>query len=128
MPEEWNIIKRHPIDGAEMLKKMKFSEHATGVVLAHHERFNGEGYPNGLQGKLIPLGARVVSIVESYAAMLQERPTRPALTEEEALNTLEENWGMRYDPDLVKQFVEIVEEELRTGDRIQDKKFELFSV
>ncbi len=128
MPEEWNIIKRHPIDGAEMLKKMKFSEHAIGVVTFHHERFNGEGYPNGLQGKQIPLGARVVSIVESYAAMLQERPTRPALTQEEALNTLKENWGMRYDPDLVKEFVEIVEEELRTGERIQDTRFELFSV
>jgi hypothetical protein len=128
MPEEWNIIKRHPIDGAEMLKRMKFSEHAISVVLAHHERFNGEGYPAGLQGKQIPLGARVVAIVESYAAMLQERPTRPALTQEEALSTLKENWGMRYDPDLVKEFVEIVEEELRTGERIQDSHFELFSV
>jgi hypothetical protein len=128
MPEEWNIIKRHPIDGAEMLKRMKFSDHAISVVLAHHERFNGEGYPAGLQGKQIPLGARVVAIVESYAAMLQERPTRPALTPEEALNTLKENWGMRYDPDLVKEFVEIVEEELRTGERIQDSHFELFSV
>jgi HD-GYP domain-containing protein (c-di-GMP phosphodiesterase class II) len=128
MPEEWNIIKRHPIDGGAMLKKMKFSEHAVGVVVSHHERFNGEGYPNGLQGKQIPLGARVVSIVESYAAMLQERPTRPALTQEEALNTLKENWGMRYDPDLVKEFVEIVEEELRTGERVQDTRVELFSV
>jgi HD-GYP domain-containing protein (c-di-GMP phosphodiesterase class II) len=70
----------------------------------------------------------VVSIVESYAAMLQERPTRPALTQEEALNTLKENWGMRYDPDLVKEFVEIVEEELRTGERVQDTRVELFSV
>jgi hypothetical protein len=128
MPEEWEIIKRHPIDGADMLRKMKFSEHAVNVVLAHHERFNGEGYPNGLQGKQIPLGARIVSIVESYAAMLQERPTRPALTREEALNTLKENWGNRYDPDVVKAFVEIVENELRSGKTTGEKKFELFSV
>jgi HD-GYP domain-containing protein (c-di-GMP phosphodiesterase class II) len=128
MPEEWEIIKRHPIDGADMLRKMRFSEHAVGVVISHHERFNGEGYPSGLQGKQIPLGARIVSIVESYAAMLQERPTRPALTQEEALNTLKENWGMRYDPDVVKAFVEIVENELRTGDGIHEKQFELFSV
>jgi hypothetical protein len=128
MPEEWEIIKRHPIDGAEMLLKMKFSEHAVNIVRSHHERFNGEGYPNGLQGKQIPLGARIVSIVESYAAMLQERPTRPALTREEALNTLRENWGNRYDPDVVKAFVEIVENELRSGDSTNEKKFELFSV
>jgi hypothetical protein len=128
MPEEWEIIKRHPIDGAEMLRKMKFSEHAINVVLSHHERFNGEGYPSGLQGKQIPLGARIVSIVESYAAMLQERPTRPALTKEEALNTLKENWGNRYDPDVVKAFVEVVENELRSGGKVSEKKFELFSV
>jgi hypothetical protein len=128
MPEEWEIIKRHPIDGAEMLRKMRFSEHAISVVLAHHERFNGEGYPHRLQGKQITLGSRIVSVVESYAAMLQERPTRPALTQVEALNTLRENWGMRYDPDIVKAFVEIVEEELRTGRRSQEAQFELFSV
>jgi len=128
MPEEWEIIKRHPIDGAEMLRKMKFSEHAVTVVLSHHERYNGEGYPRGLQGKQIPMGARIVSIVESYAAMLQERPTRPALTKEEALNTLKENWGNRYDPDVVKSFVEIVENELRSGEDLTEKRFQLFSV
>lgn len=128
MPEEWEIIKRHPIDGAEMLRKMRFSEHAINIVISHHERYNGEGYPSGFQGKQIPLGARIVSIVESYAAMLQERPTRPALTQEEALNTLKENWGMRYDPDVVKAFVEIVENEIRTGDRIHEAQFELFSI
>jgi hypothetical protein len=128
MPEEWEIIKRHPIDGTEMLRKMKFSEHAIAIVMSHHERFNGEGYPEGLQGKQIPLGARIVSVVESYAAMLQERPTRPALTQEEALNTLKENWGMRYDPDLVKAFAELVEEEIRTGEKAYDAKFELFRV
>ncbi|MCK4776041.1 MAG: HD domain-containing protein, partial [Candidatus Krumholzibacteria bacterium] len=119
---------RHPVDGTKMLRKMKFSDHAIAIVLSHHERFNGEGYPEGLQGKQITLGARIVSVVESYAAMLQERPTRPALTQEEALNTLIENWGMRYDPDLVMAFAEIVEEELRTGNRIHDEKFQLFSV
>jgi HD-GYP domain-containing protein (c-di-GMP phosphodiesterase class II) len=107
---------------------MKFSEHAVNIVLSHHERFNGEGYPNRLQGKQIPMGARIVAIVESYAAMLQERPTRPSLTKEEALNTLKENWGGRYDPDVVKSFVEIVENELRSGKNVTEEKFKLFSV
>jgi HD-GYP domain-containing protein (c-di-GMP phosphodiesterase class II) len=128
MPEEWEIIKRHPIDGCEMLRRMNFSEHAVNVVLCHHERFNGEGYPHGFQGQQIPLGARIVSVVESYAAMLQERPTRPALSQEEALSTLRENWGMRYDPEVVKHFVDMVEEEIRSGESVANKKFELFSV
>ena len=128
MPEEWEIIKRHPTDGAAMLRDMKFSDHATSVVLHHHERFNGEGYPRGTQGQDIPLGARIVSVVESYAAMLQERPTRPALSREEAINTLKENWGMRYDPEVVRSFVEVIEEEIRSGASPKDKRFALFSV
>lgn len=124
--EEWNIIKHHPIEGAEMLRRMKFAEHTAKVVLCHHERFNGEGYPGGLQGPQIPLGARIVSVVESYAAMLQERPTRAALSDEEALNTLRENWGIRYDPEVIKSFVEVVEEELRTGDRVTYPGVDLF--
>jgi HD-GYP domain-containing protein (c-di-GMP phosphodiesterase class II) len=107
---------------------MKFSAHAIDVVLNHHERFNGEGYPRGTQGQDIPLGARIVSVVESYAAMLQERPLRPALSREEAVNTIKENWGMRYDPEVVRSFVEVIEEEVRSGEQPQDKKFALFSV
>lgn len=128
MPEEWEIIKRHPSDGAVMLRDMKFAPHATDVVLHHHERFNGEGYPRGTQGQDIPLGARIVSVVESFAAMLQERPTRPALSREEALTTLKENWGMRYDPEVVRCFVEVVDEEIRSGEALKEKKFALFSV
>jgi len=128
MPEEWEIIKRHPLDGARMLRDMKFSDHAVNIVLHHHERFNGEGYPNGTQGQDVPLGARIVSVVESYAAMLQERPTRPALKREEALNTLKENWGMRYDPEVIRCFVEVVEDEIRSGETVHDKKFAIFSL
>jgi hypothetical protein len=128
MPEEWEIIKQHPTDGAKMLGNMKFSGHVAEIVLHHHERFNGEGYPNGKQGQDIPLGARIVSVVESYAAMLQERPTRPALSREEALNTLKENWGMRYDPEVVRGFVELLEEEIRSGKNLHEKNFALFSV
>lgn len=126
MPEEWEIIKRHPSDGARMLRDMKFSDHAINVVQNHHERFNGEGYPRGVQGQDLPLGSRIVSVVESYAAMLQVRPTRPALSREEALNTLKENWGMRYDPEVIRCFVEIVEEEIRAGIDSSDQRFALF--
>jgi anti-anti-sigma regulatory factor len=124
--EEWEIIKQHPIEGAEMLRKMNFSEHTLKVVLCHHERFNGRGYPNGTNGTQIPLGARIVAVVESYAAMLQDRPTRPALSSEAALNTLKENWGTRYDPEVITKFAEIVEEEIRTGRTLKYRGSELF--
>ncbi|MEE9270045.1 MAG: HD domain-containing phosphohydrolase [Candidatus Krumholzibacteria bacterium] len=126
--EEWGIIKRHPTEGAEMLKSMDFSQHTCDIVASHHERFNGEGYPRGIQGPQIPLGARILSVVESYEAMLQDRPTRPALSQEEALNTLKENWGNRYDPDIVEQFLEIVEEEIRSGEAAKYRGSELFKV
>jgi len=110
--EEWEIIKRHPEDGAEMLARMKFSDHVTDIVRTHHERFNGEGYPYGLRGREIPLGSRIISVVESYAAMIHERPNRPALSEVEALETLKENYGLRYDREIVDVFVRIIEKEL----------------
>jgi anti-anti-sigma regulatory factor len=126
--EEWEIIKRHPNDGASMLEKMKFSRHTQDIVAHHHERFNGEGYPAGLKGHGIPLGARIVSVVESYAVMLRDRPSRPALTQEEALHTLKENWGLRYDPDVVQALTDIIEEEIRTGKKMAYDHREIFNL
>jgi hypothetical protein len=123
--EEWAAIKRHPVEGADMLRSMSFSEDTCNIVLFHHERFNGGGYPQGVRGTEIPLGARIVSVVESYAVMLQKRPTRPALSSEQSLSTLNENLGKRYDPDVVAAFVEIVEEEIRTGRKTRYKNGEL---
>jgi HD-GYP domain-containing protein (c-di-GMP phosphodiesterase class II) len=106
------VIKKHPEDGAEMLKRMKFNEHVVDIVLSHHERFNGEGYPRALRGKGVPLGARIISVVESYAAMISERPNRPALSERDALDVLRENYGLRYDREVVNQFAAIIEKEI----------------
>ena len=110
--EEWEIIKKHPEDGAEMLSRMKFSDHVVSIVRTHHERFNGEGYPYCLRSKEIPLGSRIISVVESYAAMIHERPTRPALSEHEALGALKENYGLRYDREVILQFARIMEKEI----------------
>ena len=110
--EEWEIIKKHPEDGGNMLSRMKFNEHVVNIVKTHHERFNGEGYPYGLRGKEIATGSRIIAVVESYAAMIHERPTRPALSEHEALDTLKENYGLRYDREVVAQFARIMEKEI----------------
>jgi HD-GYP domain-containing protein (c-di-GMP phosphodiesterase class II) len=123
--EEWEIIKQHTIEGAATLERMGFSEHACSIVRSHHERYNGEGYPDGLTGPLIPLGARILSVVESYSAMLHDRPNRPALTADEALNTLEENWGLRYDPEVVKVFSQTLEEDARAGGKGRPRGIDL---
>ena len=125
LQEEWEIIKQHPLEGAQMLEKMGFSRHTCDIVLDHHERYNGEGYPKGMSGPQIPLGARILSVVESFAAMLHDRPNRPALTREEALATLEENWGLRYDPDVVKVFIQAVDEEIQNGSRVRLRGIDL---
>jgi HD-GYP domain-containing protein (c-di-GMP phosphodiesterase class II) len=125
LQEEWEIIKQHPLEGAQMLEKMGFSRHTCDIVLDHHERYNGEGYPKGMSGPQIPLGARILSVVESFAAMLHDRPNRPALTREEALATLEENWGLRYDPEVVKVFIQVVDEEIQNGSRARLRGIDL---
>jgi len=110
--EEWDIVKRHPDDGSKMLERMKFNEKVVKIVRCHHERFNGEGYPRGLRGKEIPLGSRIISVVESYSAMIHDRPARVALSEREALDTLKENYGLRYDMEVIRCFVRVMEKEI----------------
>jgi hypothetical protein len=89
---------RDLIYGAAIMRQMRFSETAIEVVMHHHEAYNGEGYPMGLRGRAIPLGARLVSVAESYVKMTVDRSYRKALGRVEALESLAENWGLRYDP------------------------------
>jgi len=110
-PEEWHLIKQHPVTGVEILSGMNFSATITDVVLYHHERFNGEGYPHGLRGAAIPLGARIVAVVESFVAMTRDLSYRAALSRGEALEVIRENWGMRYDSEVLQAFLEIIEME-----------------
>lgn len=110
-PEEWKLVQRHPVRGAEILRDLGFGEHACEIVLHHHERFNGEGYPNALRGTAIPVGSRILSVVESYLAMTRDLPYRAALSKQEAIEVLRENWEMRYDPEVVASFVMILEQE-----------------
>lgn len=118
-PEEWQLIKQHPVTGVEILSGMNFSSTITDVVLYHHERFNGEGYPHGLRGAAIPLGARIVAVVESFVAMTRDLSYRAALSRGEALEVIRENWGMRYDPEVLQAFLEIIEVEGETEPQIE---------
>jgi anti-anti-sigma regulatory factor len=119
-PDEWKQIEGHPEAGMEILRRMGFSRHTCDVVRYHHERFNGQGYPSRLRGDAIPLGARIVAVVESYVAMIHDLPYRKALDPLEALEVLRENWEMRYDPRVIEAFLALIEQE-ELGDEAMDE-------
>jgi len=101
---EWQTIGQHPRIGQVILEQASSLREAIPVVLHHHERFNGGGYPHGLRGKEIPLGARIVAVADAYHAMVHERPYSSALAHAEALRELRANAGTQFDPAVVDVF------------------------
>ena len=106
--DEFERVKIHPRVGAEILKSVPFPYPVTPLILSHHERWDGRGYPSGLKGDDIPVGARILAVVDCFTSMLSERPYRPARTYAEAIVTLRENGGAGLDPALVEKFIEIL--------------------
>ncbi len=106
--EEWEEVKRHPILGAEIVAPVNYMRRngIVDMVRHHHESWDGRGYPDGLAGKAIPLGARIIAVVDSLSAMLQDRPYRKGMTFAEARKSIEELSGLRYDPRVVRAFTE----------------------
>ena len=109
---DWKFIRRHPDIGADILKPVDALA-TTGIVdmvRFHHERFDGRGYPGGLKGDAIPLGARIISLADALSAMLQNRPYRPAREFETAAAEIINCSGTQFDPDVVKGFLRIKDE------------------
>jgi diguanylate cyclase (GGDEF)-like protein len=102
--EEWQTIGEHPRIGQVILEQASNLREAIPVVLHHHERFNGGGYPHGLKGSEIPLGARIVSVADAYHAMVHDRPYSAAVSHEEALEELRRHAGTQFDPEVVEVF------------------------
>ena len=101
---EWQAIGEHPRVGQIILEQASSLREAIPVVLHHHERYNGGGYPHGLRGNEIPIGARIVAVADAYHAMVHDRPYKTALTHEEALAELRRNAGTQFDPAVVDVF------------------------
>ena len=106
--DEWKEIKRHPEIGYRILNTVNDMSEIAEYVLAHHERWDGRGYPKGLRGREIPLQSRIIAIADSYDAMVSERSYREALPEEAAIEELKVNAGIQFDPELVNAFIEKV--------------------
>jgi putative two-component system response regulator len=105
--EEWLEMRKHPETGAELIKAIPFLEHAIPIILYHHERWNGSGYPYGLKETAIPVAARVVAIADSFDAMTTMRPYREVLSPEQAYQEIETNAGILFDPAIVRAFQRI---------------------
>jgi putative two-component system response regulator len=103
--EERSEMQRHPLIGAEILRPLRLGQWVSPIVRAHHERWDGRGYPDGLAGERIPLGARIVAIVDAHDAMTHDRPYRARLSDDEALEELRRNRGAQFDPELTDLFV-----------------------
>lgn len=107
---EWEAIGEHPRIGQVILEQASSLRDAIPVVLHHHERFNGGGYPHGLKGAEIPLGARIVAVADAYHAMIHDRPYSSARAHHEALEELRQHAGSQFDPDVVAVFCQIYQE------------------
>ncbi len=109
--EEFEIVKEHTVIGEQIFETVEMLKRIKPLIRFHHERFDGKGYPDGISGENIPLCSRILSIVDSYDAMITNRPYRLAFTKEEAVAEVEKNSGTQFDPQITKIFVEILREE-----------------
>ena len=114
--EEWEIIKEHPERGYVIASASEEFAPIAREILYHHERWDGDGYPEGISGEKIPILSRIISIVDAYDVMTNGRPYKEPMSKEEALEEIEECAGSQFDPELAEQFVEMME----SGNSIQE--------
>ncbi|MBI4395234.1 MAG: HD domain-containing protein [Candidatus Omnitrophica bacterium] len=107
--QEFEEVKRHPSRGAAILQQISSLRPITPIILHHHERYDGTGYPSRLKGEEIPIGARIVSVVDSFTAMLSRRPYRSGRTIKEAIQEIKANSGTQFDPKVVESFFKVIQ-------------------
>jgi HD-GYP domain-containing protein (c-di-GMP phosphodiesterase class II) len=105
---EWKTIKKHPEIGYRIAKAIPEMANVAEYILTHHERWDGQGYPDGKSGIEIPLASRIVAVADSYDAMTEDRIYRKSLTEEVALDEIQKNAGKQFDPEIVRIFTLII--------------------
>ncbi|HPQ69095.1 MAG TPA: GAF domain-containing protein [bacterium] len=113
---EWLVIKQHPDMGSKIVAPVRHLARCVPLILNHHERWDGSGYPIGLAGTDIPLGARVIAVADTYDAMVSNRPYRKAFSHEEAIAEIKRVAGTQLDPDVVAAFVEVARDDREIDD------------
>jgi HD-GYP domain-containing protein (c-di-GMP phosphodiesterase class II) len=110
--EEYDLMKRHPEYGWIVLRQIPGFERVSLLILHHHECFDGKGYPGGLKGEEIPVGSRIVSVIDAFDAMVSSRPYREGLPFEEAARRLVQASGTQFDPAVVERFLPLARAEM----------------
>jgi HD-GYP domain-containing protein (c-di-GMP phosphodiesterase class II) len=110
--EEYALMKKHPEYGWAVLHQVPGMERASLLILHHHESYDGTGYPGGLKGEEIPIGSRIVSVIDAFDAMVSNRPYREGLRFEEAERRLLRASGTQFDPDIVRHFLPLARAEM----------------
>lgn len=106
-PEEFKIIRDHPAKSVELIKPVEFLKPVLPIILYHHEKYDGTGYPSGLKKEEIPLGARVMAVVDAFEAMVLGRPYKESLTTNQAIEELKSHSGTQFDPKVILAFCEL---------------------
>jgi len=106
--EEMDIIRKHPLSAAKILEAVEPIRDARHIIRHHHEFFDGSGYPDGLKGETIPLGARIIAVADAFGAMTTDRPYRNALSTDEAIKELKQFSGIQFDPHIVEIFISVL--------------------
>jgi len=109
--EEWQMIKDHPVKGVNILKAINELKEVLPYIMYHHERWDGKGYPEGLQGEEIPYGARIINLCDSFDAMSSDRTYRRELPRDKIINEFDKNRNLQFDPELTDVFLEFVEKQ-----------------
>lgn len=110
-PEEWDEMRRHPLVGAQIVAPLEFFADGAQMIRHHHERWDGSGYPDGLAGAAIPLGARIVAVADVFDALTSDRPYRRAMDPKSAIEHLIEQAGRTLDEDMVAAFIGLARSE-----------------
>ena len=106
--QEYDIIKKHPVKGAQILRPLQVLRPAIPIIMYHHEKYNGTGYPSRLKGGQIPLGARIMSVADAFEAMVYGRPYRQRMDIASAIKEIKRKSGTQFDPKVVEVFLKVI--------------------
>lgn len=114
--KQFEIMKNHSLIGAEMVEQLKFLKDISPLIRHHHEAWDGSGYPGGLSGKDIPLGARILAVCTTYDSLVRARPYRPGMDEQSAVMEIRAGEGIKFDPAVVTTFLKLLKKRLNRSE------------